>query len=621
MSKLIKAIACVAFAAICGNLFAYNGGYENSSLTDITIGGVTYKGYGNNTLTARNETGTSIGPNRYAQCKKLTSVNLTGVTAIGNAAFAYSALTSVELPSTLTTIGYIPFGGCASLSSVTINGTAFMTSGSETKEPFRDCANLKTVTAKCAPPSWDFKKVFPNVTTVKVPQANLSAWQAKKYSGVTVSVQSADACIVRLHSNTGADTVVEQEFKKGVAQSVIWISTLGWTKTGYTFAGWGTKASATTTSYINGQKVTFTDPSKVTDLYAIWKATPNTYKITLHRNISATDSSSTGQIVSKGETISLCWIGQIGWTRDGYTFAGWGTKANATAVSYINGQKVKDLVSPGDVKHLYAIWKPRATAYTITLHRNLNASDTSVTGQIATKGESLSLAWITQIGWTRDNYVFAGWGTKADATAISYINGQKVTDLAAPGGVKHLYAVWKLRTSSYTVTFNKNDGSGAKTGKIFGVGETAALVWITQVGWTNPGYTFAGWSKAAGSKIIAYTNGAQVMNLASAGGTVNLYAVWQKKASAFSAMPANAPAKSGVQEDAGEFAAGYFSGLLSLPDGVGYYEMIVNEDGRTGFVRIVFADGEVLSADVLVVVMESCFLVQTEDGETYALRR
>ena len=117
MSKLIKLVACVVFASLCGSIFAYNGGYENSLDYKLYPG----VGYANNELTAREESGTTIPANKYAQCKKLTSVNLANVTAINNAAFAYSALTSVAIPSTVSSMGYIAFGGCENLTQVTVS--------------------------------------------------------------------------------------------------------------------------------------------------------------------------------------------------------------------------------------------------------------------------------------------------------------------------------------------------------------------------------------------------------------------------------------------------------------------------------------------------------------------
>ena len=359
MTRIIKVLSAVALAAIGQTLFAYNGGYENSLTTDTVIGGVTYKGYGNNTVTKRTESGTTIAANSYAQCSKLTSVNLAGVTSLGNAAFAYSALTSVELPATLKSIGYIPFGGCKSLASVTINSTAFMTSTDEAKEPFRDCTALKTVTAKCAPPTWDFKKVFPAVTTVKVPQANLSAWQAKKYAGVTIAL-SESTYTVRFNRNAGGSETSTQAFAVGKEVSLPWMNSgLGWANpSGKSPLGWATSATATIAVYENGGKVKdLAAAGKTVDLHMVWRDA-NTYVVRFHRNQSASDAVIALQALVSGQSRTLAWKdSQLGWANpSGKTFLGWSKSSTATAATWANGQSVKDLAATSATVDLYAVW-------------------------------------------------------------------------------------------------------------------------------------------------------------------------------------------------------------------------------------------------------------------------
>ena len=366
MTKFIKVIAAVALAAIGQTLFAYNGGYENSLTTDTVIGGKTYKGYGNNTLTARTESGTTIGANAYAQCSKLTSVSLANVTSIGNAAFAYSALTSVELPATLKSMGYIAFGGCKNLSSITINSTAFMTSADEAKEPFRDCTALKTVTAKCAPPSWDFKKVFPTVTTVKVPQANLSAWQAKKYSGVTVAKFEENVYTISFHQNASPYKVKDLTYAVGAAKTLPYISSgLGWeVPAGKSFLGWDATKGSTVAHYANAEKVTdLAKAGETAHLYAIWRPV-DSYVIRYHRNTSASDTATVLHCGNLGAKVTLPYLGSgLGWTvPSGYTFLGWAKSATATTATYKNAEKVDALGVKGSTVELYAIWKKASAA-------------------------------------------------------------------------------------------------------------------------------------------------------------------------------------------------------------------------------------------------------------------
>ena len=64
---------------------------------------------------------TSIGSSAFYQCSNLSSVTIgTGVTSIGEGAFAWSGLTAIDIPNSVTSIGDYAFLRCGTLSSVTI---------------------------------------------------------------------------------------------------------------------------------------------------------------------------------------------------------------------------------------------------------------------------------------------------------------------------------------------------------------------------------------------------------------------------------------------------------------------------------------------------------------------
>ena len=68
---------------------------------------------------------TSIYYGAFGGCSSLTSVTIgNSVTSIGNAAFENcSSLTSVTIPDSVTSIYYGAFGGCSSLTTVNYKGT------------------------------------------------------------------------------------------------------------------------------------------------------------------------------------------------------------------------------------------------------------------------------------------------------------------------------------------------------------------------------------------------------------------------------------------------------------------------------------------------------------------
>ncbi len=91
----------------------------------------------------------TIGAEAFKGCSALNDVSLTGAVSIGDMAFASSGLESVNVPSTVTTLGGGVFYGCGGLSSVTlgVNPTELKSyiSGSDTFGFFEDCISLSQI--------------------------------------------------------------------------------------------------------------------------------------------------------------------------------------------------------------------------------------------------------------------------------------------------------------------------------------------------------------------------------------------------------------------------------------------------------------------------------------------
>ena len=111
-----------------------------STPTSLTITGVTDKGV--TSLDLPSDV-TSIGSSAFSGCSSLTSVNIPdSVTSIGSSAFEdCSNLTSVNIPDGVTSIGSSTFFGCSSLISATIPDSVTSIGGSA----FEDCSSLTSV--------------------------------------------------------------------------------------------------------------------------------------------------------------------------------------------------------------------------------------------------------------------------------------------------------------------------------------------------------------------------------------------------------------------------------------------------------------------------------------------
>ena len=86
---------------------------------------------------------TSIGYEAFYHCSSLTSITIpNSVTSIGEYAFANTGLTSITIPDSVTSISAYTFSYCSSLTSITIPDS--VTSIGD--EAFRECAGLTSIT-------------------------------------------------------------------------------------------------------------------------------------------------------------------------------------------------------------------------------------------------------------------------------------------------------------------------------------------------------------------------------------------------------------------------------------------------------------------------------------------
>ena len=205
-------------------------------------------------------------------------------------------------------------------------------------------------------------------------------------------------------------------------------------------------------------------------------------------------------------------------TRKGYTFVNWNTKADGTGKSYAAGASY----TSNAAVTLYAQWK--ANTYTVAFNGNGSTSG-SMSNLSMTYGTAKNL---TANAYVKTGYTFNGWNTKADGSGTSYANKASVKNLtSANGGTVTLYAQWKANT--YTIAFN---GNGSTSGSMSNLSMTYGTAKnLTANAFAKTGYTFNGWNTKADGSGTSYANKASVKNLTTTnGGTVTLYAIWQKNA-------------------------------------------------------------------------------------------
>nr|WP_082662421.1 InlB B-repeat-containing protein [Candidatus Methanomethylophilus sp. 1R26] len=274
-------------------------------------------------------------------------------------------------------------------------------------------------------------------------------------------------------------------------------------KTGYTFSGWNTQADGEGTAYSDGDSVS--DLTSAITLYAQW--TIITYTISYDGN-GADGGSTDAQNVEYGGTLA---VSLNGFTRTGYSFAGWNTQADGEGTSYAAGDEIADMTS---ILTLYAQWT--ADTYAVTFDGNGSTS-----GSIPSVSVTYGAGEVTlpANGFTKTGYTFTGWNTQANGGGVSYADGSSVSDLLSD---LTLYAQWTADT--YTVSF---DGNGSTSGTTASMqvtyGEAAKA--LTANGFTRDDYSFAGWNTAADGSGTSYADGAEISDLTA---DLVLYAQWEK---------------------------------------------------------------------------------------------
>ena len=141
--------------------------------------------------------------------------------------------------------------------------------------------------------------------------------------------------------------------------------------TGYKFKGWNTSADGSGSAYPGAE----TMKSNKT-FYAQWE--PATYKVHFNANGSSNPNHETGESTQNtvtgimgDQTLQFDVAANLNanqFAREGYTFAGWNTKADGTGTAYSDKQSVMNLISKDKTEiTLYAQWTKKLGSETITV--------------------------------------------------------------------------------------------------------------------------------------------------------------------------------------------------------------------------------------------------------------
>lgn len=362
-----------------------------------------------------------------------------------------------------------------------------------------------------------------------------AAMEGDVLSGVDQNLQwlaiMGDVFVVSYNANGGTGTMSSQQGIQYIGHTVMSNS---FTRDGYSFTGWNTKADGTGDSYAVGDNLANMDndynlASTSVTLYAQWILnTGATFNVAFDANGGS--GTMQGASVNAGAAYVLPFCS---FTRGGYAFSHWNTDASGNGTSYAVGSSV----NINSNMTFYAQWVEdsqggggqgggqgggSATSYTI--HFDANGGTGIMNDVTVGSGQSFT---IPSSGFTRSGYSFLIWNSQPDGNGVSYGTGVQIpinSNLT-------LYAIWQNdegqggggqggSTTTYTVNFVANGGTGIMSVVTVNAGQQFT---IPSSGFVRDGYSFIAWNTMSDGSGISYVPG----NVIQINANLTLYAQWR----------------------------------------------------------------------------------------------
>lgn len=249
----------------------------------------------------------------------------------------------------------------------------------------------------------------------------------------------------------------------------------------------------------------FDSNTTVTDdinVYAVYEAG---HTVTFNSNYPSGTQTTKDVTVSPkaGATIAETQKPTVGTSSDdfeipaGYTFGGWFTQANGgDEIVFDDGTNTSSATDVSSITDVYAHWVQNVT---VTFHENYGQTE-NTTNKIISAGSSLKSSDIPT--FTRADYVFKEWNTKADGSGTTYSNTQLQAETISSN--TDYYAMWTPENpeNAVTLTFSPTGCDAQVTPASMTVvrGDTIYAYQMptpTKTSATGDAYTFNGWYGAA----------------------------------------------------------------------------------------------------------------------------
>ena len=131
----------------------------------------------------------------------------------------------------------------------------------------------------------------------------------------------------------------------------------------------------------------------------------------------------------------------IGFTKAGYSFAGWNTQKDGSGKTFTDKQIVGNLLTHENAAGtLYAQWTPTPPVITVVFHSNDGGTDETVKRVWASNNLDMKAIGLPD-GWTKKGFAFHGWNLAADGSGVEYKTGESLYGRMTTATVD-LYADW-----------------------------------------------------------------------------------------------------------------------------------------------------------------------------------
>ena len=249
----------------------------------------------------------------------------------------------------------------------------------------------------------------------------------------------------------------------------------------------------------------FDSNTTVTDdinVYAVYEAG---HTVTFNSNYPSGTQTTKDVTVSPkaGATIAEAQKPTVGTSSDdfeipaGYTFGGWFTQQNGgDKIVFDDGTNTSSATDVSSITDVYAHWVQNVT---VTFHENYGQTE-NTTNKTISAGSSLKSSDIPT--FTRADYAFKEWNTKADGSGTTYSNTQLQAETISSN--TDYYAMWTPENpdNAVTLTFSPTGCDAQVTPASMTVvrGDTIYAYQMptpTKTSATGDAYTFNGWYGAA----------------------------------------------------------------------------------------------------------------------------